>query len=153
MYSAIYSVVRYQIDDAFEGMIGDFDGISIYRLSLFLSTETSTGLGTGAIFANNVSWIPFFLVAINSVQLIVASSFAWSSLVIVLRPSEYIPSLKNYMEQTGQNINSQLDIGRRLRNLHNTFDSLSDLEISFDTSLDNLINFESTLLPVYGKTL
>lgn len=70
-----YSVIRFLNPGAFSGMIGDFSKLSIFGLCMFLAVETSTGLGTGAIFAFPVTPWSYLLILLNSMQYIIASSF------------------------------------------------------------------------------
>jgi hypothetical protein len=85
-FAIIYSVIRHEDPNAFIGFIGEFSNVSIEGLGLFLSSETSTGLGTGATFANNTGWVAFLMVAINSIFFTVLGSVNISTLMVVFSP-------------------------------------------------------------------
>lgn len=85
-FTTIYATIRHEDPDAFIGFMGGFSNISILGLGGFLSSETSTGLGTGATFANNTTWVPFLMVAINSIFFNVLGSVNISTLMVVFSP-------------------------------------------------------------------
>ena len=85
-FGIIYSTIRNEDSDAFIGLIGGFSQVALLGLSEFLSSETSTGLGTGATYANNTTWVPFLMVATNSVFFTVLSAFFLSTILVVFSP-------------------------------------------------------------------
>lgn len=103
-FAVIYSVIRHEDADAFVGFFGNFSNISIFGIASFLSSETSTGLGTGATFANTTTWVPFLMVSINSIMFLVLNTVLLSSVIVVFSPharlSKMVKGVKSSMTKT-----------------------------------------------------